>query len=156
MIKKLLFLGAFFMMCVCSMSAQTKWYAVADGKTYVAVEDVAFMLFSDDSEEFAIVKNDGSSVTPVLEVTFTQNAPSAIENVNNGELAVSVFPNPVVNELNLKGLSGNVKAQVYSLNGALVIDAKLGQENGRIDVSALAAGTYVLKVKETTVKFVKK
>ena len=155
MIKKLLFLSAFFMMCVCSMSAQTKWYAVADGKTYVAVENVAFMLFADGAEEFAIVKNDGSAVTPVLEVTFSQQAPSAIEDVN-GELAVSVFPNPVVNELNLKGLREDVNAQVYSLSGAMVINAELNQENGRIDVSGLAAGTYVLKVKETTVKFVKK
>lgn len=156
MIKKLLFLSAFFMVCVCNMSAQTKWYVVADGKTSVAVEDVAYMLFSDGSEEFAIVKNDNSSVYPVLEVTFSQNANSAIENVGAAAFDLSVFPNPVVNELNLRGLRENAKAQIFTVGGALVMEAELTPENGRVDVSGLSAGIYVLQVNKTTVKFVKK
>lgn len=156
MVKKLLLLSAFFMMCICGMSAQTKWYVVADGKTSVAVEDVAYLLFTDEAEDFSIVKNDGSIVAPVSEVSFSQNAAGAVEGISYGAVEVSVFPNPVVNYLNLKGLREDVKAQIYSLSGALLIEAELGQGNGNINVSDLSAGTYVLKVKETTVKFVKK
>lgn len=153
--KKLLLCCAFIMLCMARISAQTQWYVVTDTKQSIAVADVAYMLFFDDTEEFAIVKADGTAVAPVTEVTFSDKA-SSVADLNNDAFDLSVFPNPVVAELNLKGLRENVTAQIFAMGGALVMEAELTPENGRIDVSGLAAGMYVLQVNKTTVKFVKK
>jgi hypothetical protein len=56
----------------------------------------------------------------------------------------------------LQGLRENAQVRVLSLDGALLIEATLTPNNGRIDVSALAAGVYFLQVNQTTVKFIKK
>lgn len=152
--KKLLLCCAFVMLCLCRISAQTQWYVVTDTKQSIAVAEVAYMLFVDESEEFAVVKADGTAVV-ATEVTFSDKA-SSVADLNNDAFDLSVFPNPVVAELNLKGLRENVTAQIFAMGGALVMEAELTPENGRIDVSGLAAGMYVLQVNKTTVKFVKK
>ena len=156
MTKKLLLLCAVVMMCVGRMAAQNEWHVVADNQYYVPVNEVAYMLFTDDSEEFAIVKTDGEMMVGVSEVTFSQSVPESVEGVDAERLAVTLFPNPVTSELRLQGLRENAQARVLSLDGALLIEATLTPNNGRIDVSALAAGVYLLQVNETTVKFLKK
>lgn len=156
MTKKLLLLCAVVMMCVGRIAAQNEWHVVADNQYYVPVSEVAYMLFTDDSEEFAIVKTDGEMMVGVSEVTFSQSAPESVEGVDADRLAVTLFPNPVTSELRLQGLRENAQARVLSLDGALLIEATLTPNNGRIDVSALAAGVYLLQVNETTVKFLKK
>lgn len=156
MTKKLLLLCAVVMMCVGRIAAQNEWHVVADNQYYVPVSEVAYMLFTDDSEEFAIVKTDGEMMVGVSEVTFSQSVPESVEGVDAERLAVTLFPNPVTSELRLQGLRENAQARVLSLDGALLIEATLTPNNGRIDVSALAAGVYLLQVNETTVKFLKK
>lgn len=156
MTKKLLLLCAVVMMCVGRIAAQNEWHVVADNQYYVPVSEVAYMLFTDDSEEFAIVKTDGEMMVGVSEVTFSQSVPESVEGVDAERLAVTLFPNPVTSELRLQGLRENAQARVLSLDGALLIEATLTPNNGRIDVSALAAGVYLLQVNKTTVKFLKK
>ena len=155
MTKKLLLLFAVVMMCIGRVSAQDKWYVVADNGAAIAVEKVSYLMFADDSEEFAIVRLDGSMISGVKEVTFTQDNTS-VEGVDADRLVVTLFPNPVVSEIRLQGLRENAQVRVYALDGALLVDTTLTPNNARIDVSALAAGVYMLQVNQTTVKFVKK
>lgn len=155
MTKKLLLLFAVVMMCIGRVSAQDEWYVVADNGAAIAVEKVSYLMFTDDSEEFAIVRLDGSMISGVKEVTFTQDNTS-VEGVDADRLVVTLFPNPVVSEIRLQGLRENAQVRVYALDGALLVDTTLTPNNARIDVSALAAGVYMLQVNQTTVKFVKK
>ena len=53
MTKKLLLLCAVVMMCVGRIAAQEAWYVVSDNGHCVNVNEVAYMLFTDDSEKFA-------------------------------------------------------------------------------------------------------
>ena len=138
------------------MFAQDAWHLVADNEYYVPVSEVAYMLFTDDSEEFAVVKTDGGMMTGISEVTFSQSVPESVEGVDAERLAVKLFPNPVANELRLQGLREAAQVRVMGLDGALIIEATLTHNNGRIDVSNLVAGIYMLQVNQTTVKFIKK
>ena len=95
-------------------------------------------------------------MTGISEVTFSQSAPESVEGVSAERLAVTLFPNPVTNELRLQGLREAAQVRVMGLDGALLIEATLTPNNGRIDVSNLAAGVYLLQVNQTTVKFIKK
>ncbi len=153
--KKLLMLCAIMIMCVARISAQ-EWHVVADNKYYVPVEEVAFMLFVDGAEEFSIVKNDGMILTPVTEVSFATETPNSVESVKGEGFNLTVFPNPVVSTLNLEGLRENATVRILALDGALLSEQVVTPANGRIDVSALPAGMYVMQVNETVVKFIKK
>ena len=59
---------------------------------------------------------------------------------------ITVFPNPVQNEINLSGIEiVNSEAIIYSLDGKEILRKKIVDEN-KIDVSELATGNYILKV----------
>ena len=74
------------------------------------------------------------------------------ENLTN----ISIYPNPVNNELIMDGLSDTVKVSIYNLLGKLVFSKETSRE---INVSQLQSGLYILKlnVRETEVikKFIK-
>lgn len=56
--------------------------------------------------------------------------------------AVSVYPNPVTEVVNIAGVDGDAEVEIYSIAGALVKTAT----GNVIDVKNLAQGVYVLKV----------
>lgn len=79
---------------------------------------------------------------------FTDEATSIDE---LGEISFYVYPNPVVNTLNIIGVDENASLAVFNLNGQCV-----KQEKGNvIDVNALVKGTYILQINNQYVKFIK-
>lgn len=68
-----------------------------------------------------------------------------------GEISFYVYPNPVVNTLNIIGVDENASLTVFNLNGQCV-----KQEKGNvIDVNTLVKGTYILQINSQYVKFIK-
>ena len=69
---------------------------------------------------------------------------------------VEVFPNPTSDYVVIKGLSENYNFSIYNLIGARVLSG-IVKPGDKIDVSLLAKGMYLLKLKEeTSIKFVKR
>lgn len=56
------------------------------------------------------------------------------------------YPNPVVNELNIKASSAIKQVTVYNLLGQKILDKKGSQTEELINVSSLTAGTYMVSV----------
>jgi hypothetical protein len=69
-----------------------------------------------------------------------------------GKVAVCVFPNPVSNILNIQGVDEKASLSVYSLSGQCVLQ----DEGTEIDVTSLNQGTYILRINNQYVKFIKK
>ena len=79
---------------------------------------------------------------------------------------ISIFPNPVSNELNISFKNKNNSEytfEVYSINGKLIQADKNTNAFGsvkKLDVSNLSSGFYLLKVinenQSSVIKFVKK
>jgi len=62
-----------------------------------------------------------------------------------------VYPNPSKNELTVKGLSEELQdVELITLAGAVSLEATLNAANNTLDVSAIPAGNYLLKVGNTT------
>ncbi|MEN9304094.1 MAG: hypothetical protein RL264_2523 [Bacteroidota bacterium] len=74
--------------------------------------------------------------------------PSASINENN-DLIVTLYPNPVVNELFVKGLAGG-NFQIVDITGSV---KKAGNFNESINVSDLSNGNYVLKMTNDAVTY---
>ncbi|WP_117881618.1 T9SS type A sorting domain-containing protein [Aureibaculum luteum] len=58
--------------------------------------------------------------------------------------SISVFPNPSVHKIQIKGLQGLGEVLVYSIDGKVIINEAL--ENDQLDVSQLASGMYYLRI----------
>ena len=124
----------------------------ADGdKTSYALADIKRIDVNTTatSASMTVVLNDGAEEGTYSKLLFAKDITS-IEEV--GEVAVFVFPNPVLNTLNIQGVEENTPLEVYNLTGKLVLKDK-GTE---IDVTSLNQGTYILRINNQYVKFIKK
>lgn len=85
-------------------------------------------------------------------------APPGLNTGPAGKALLEVYPNPVLKELHVKGVEHHDKPviEIYNVFGRLV--ARYDQQ-GKIDVSCLAGGMYVLKVRSDnkirSAKFIK-
>ena len=84
-------------------------------------------------------------------------SPTIIVEADLAEGAVSVFPNPVDNVLNVRTSKEGVSTyRIINAQGAVVLEGKLSSGQS-VDVQGLRAGNYVLSVDgQTTRRFVKK
>ena len=155
--SKLLLCCAFVMLFVSRISAQdaTVWHLATDSDQYIPIEQVECMLFVDDSNLFSVLKTNGEIVSDIRFVYF-RNVPLAVESLQDDAIDVSLFPNPVVSDIYLRGIKDNALVQVLSLDGALILQAEVAPAEARINVASLPAGAYLLKVNNTVVKFIKK
>lgn len=78
---------------------------------------------------------------------------STLEKNNNSE--VEIYPNPVWNEIHLKGLKKTMDYTIYFINGQYIKSGKI-KPNETIDVKELNVGTYILELNGMQYKFIKK
>jgi len=77
-------------------------------------------------------------------VTVTVNLATGILEIN--ESSLSMFPNPVTNELTINNTSKNATISIYDLTGKLLIRRVAKSATEIIDVSGLANGAYTVKI----------
>ena len=124
----------------------------ADGnKTTYALATVSRInvIADANSASMTIVDKDGNQFAGYVKILFAEKETS-IEEL--GFTQVYVFPNPVVNTLTIQGVDENTPLEVYNLTGASVLQDK-GTE---LDVTSLSQGTYILRINNQYVKFIKK
>lgn len=124
----------------------------ADGnKTTYALATVSRInvIADANSASMTVVDKDGNQFAGYVKILFAE-APTDIEEL--GFTQVYVFPNPVVNTLTIQGVDENTPLEVYNLTGASVLHDK-GTE---LDVTSLSQGTYILRINNQYVKFIKK
>lgn len=91
----------------------------------------------------------------IIEKNSVVNFDPALGTANLGAReAIILYPNPVKNELYLKGMSGNTFYEIYSIDGKLITKANY-KAGTSIDVSKLSVGIYFIKVKDQVIKFQK-
>ena len=73
--------------------------------------------------------------------TITVNAPSAVENTSGSQF--SIFPNPVGNEFQLKGIPEGQKLSLFDVQGRMVLQSIY--TGNSIKTDHLPAGFYILK-----------
>lgn len=107
----------------------------------------------------AYVNDDGTSYesgfTNTMGVGFSsspQNTSLKSSIINNtiGGLNLLLFPNPVLNKLYIKGVTGSINVSVMNLEGQIVkkkqLQLGIGSQTGFIDLSELNNGVYLVKI----------
>ena len=107
------------------------------------------------------MKSGGSYIIRAYAIT-PEDSPLSIDNPSNTlENLISVYPNPVVNELNINVTEQveNVTVNIYNVAGQLVINENFSDNNISVNTANLTQGVYIAKIningKISTVKFVK-
>jgi len=81
-----------------------------------------------------------------------------INDITNRTLDFNIYPNPVVNQLNINGEISKAKsAKIFDLSGKLIKEINNPFVNQKsIDVQSLLPNTYLLNIDGKSVKFIKK
>ncbi|WP_291125685.1 YCF48-related protein [Flavobacterium sp. UBA6031] len=84
---------------------------------------------------------------------------TGIQNPLSNDKSESVYPNPVIDFINIKGESAISNAKIYDISGNCVLD-KLLENGNKIDVRKLPAGIYFIKLPDLDnsnyIRFIKK
>ena len=137
-----------------SLVVQTK----NGSETAITLSTVQRITFSDGN--LLVSKKDGtqSSFTTanVQNFLFGLRTVSAISETSSVSNELTVYPNPAVDVLFVKGLSSNKGLIVYNLIGvAQAVPSTLLADGLQLNVSALPQGVYLIQVNNKTIKFQK-
>jgi len=82
----------------------------------------------------------------------------AVNDIINNKADINIYPNPVVDQLNISGDIDKVKSvQIYDLSGKLIKSISNPFVNEKsINVQSLLPNTYILNINGKSVKFIKK
>jgi hypothetical protein len=75
------------------------------------------------------------------------HTPTAIATVNNGDIAISLYPNPATATITIAVTApenGVMEAQIVNMQGQTVMTVQLSDNKGTVDVATLPAGAYQL------------
>ena len=124
----------------------------ADGyKTSYVLADIQRIEIkaTDSKASMTILDKNGNYSAEYQKILFAES------NTGIEELGISsffVFPNPVSNTLYIQGVDEYTALEVFNLTGKSVIEGK-GTE---LDVTSLNQGTYILRINNQYLKFIKK
>lgn len=68
---------------------------------------------------------------------------------------ILIYPNPASAYLILANLPNNGIISIYAMDGLKVLEKSITNAQDQIDINSLAAGLYVIKVNQSTLKFIK-
>ena len=102
-----------------------------------------------NSASMTVVDKDGNQFAGYVKILFAETE-TGVEELDI--TSVYIYPNPVVNTLSIQGVDENTSLEVYTLTGKSIINTK-GTE---LDVTSLNEGTYILRINNQYVKFIKK
>ena len=133
----------------------TNWLLVTDAGRKYNMNDVDYLLSSDDPTEFIVALTNGDLILGVKKVTFTNDGGTGISiSEKNGE--ISLYSIAVSSTLNLFNCEKGSVIKIITPTGAIVksVVAEGGQTT--IAVDDLASGYYLLNSGKSTIKFIKK
>jgi len=84
-------------------------------------------------------------------IVFNSSA-DGVKNTSSSDVAIMVYPNPVSDYITVSGIEESDEIILRGMDGNVV-----ARSNGsRVEVSNLPVGSYILSVKNQSVKFIKK
>lgn len=150
----------YFVVLVCALSctlcaqAAEQWYMNTDTGVSVAMDEVDYLLRSDDSTHFSVIIKNGNPVVDVQRVTFSKKQATEVDDVVAEQ--VRIYPNPVQESLHMSGLSEGCRVEIVALDGRVVKSVVATGSKVSILVNDLPQGSYLLKTAGTTLKFIKR
>lgn len=103
-------------------------------------------------ENSMIIEREGADVLNVRCVIFAEQMETSLIAPDFADVQLFVYPNPVAEVLCIDGVEAGSVFSIYDLHGHLLMQTLENQ----FDVSMLIHGSYLIKINDCVVKFVKK
>lgn len=149
------FLGSIFALKGQSSSLVLK---LTDGTTQTtALSSVRKLSFSGTSMILSFTSGSTQSVEESLisKIMFS-DVSSAVEEVNKQSTDLSVYPNPSHEYIRICNLSDDATTySLYNSEGHLIQSGQLTASDTKITISQLPQGLYMVRINNTTLKFIK-
>lgn len=151
----------YFMVLMCALlcmqsvkGASYQWYMNTDTGVSIAMDEVDYLLRSDNSTDFSVVVKNGDPVVGVHRVTFSKKQSTGMESGRAEQ--VRIYPNPVQESLHMSGLSEGCRVEIVALDGRVVKSVVATGGDLSLPVTDLMPGSYLLKTAGSTLKFIKR
>ncbi len=140
----------------CTMLADQVWHAVISGSEKVPVDDIEYIVSRPEARSLDIVLSDGQTVyegIPSLEFEFSERA-----GLTSIQSDAEVILGPFDDIITIKGLAQGCPITIVNSLGQVVegFTSPGKQEVIEIDLRGYQPGVYVLKTRNSAVKFVKR
>ena len=133
-------------------AAEKTWHLITDKGDAIELSNVSYLLAA-STESFDIVCKDGTTVNGVSGISLEERESTGVKSINTGE---AMFSQVVGDQIYISYAKAGTTAEVLSLSGITHVSQSLTDGQNVINVSKLRSGTYILKIGDTSIKFIKK
>ena len=133
-------------------AAEKTWHLVTDKGDAIELSNVSYLLAA-STESFDIVCKDGTTVNGVSGISLEERESTGVKSINTGE---AMFSQVVGDQIYISYAKAGTTAEVLSLSGIVYVSQTLTDGQNIISVTQLRSGTYILKVGDTSIKFIKR
>lgn len=124
-----------------------------NGETaYFKLNNTTNNQFFTENINFTVASVEFNYEYQMLEKGSTVMHGSIMSTSDSGKNKLEIYPNPVTTELTILRLNKTESFEIFSIDGRKV---KSGTSSKKVDVSGLGKGTYVIKVNNQNLKFIK-
>lgn len=132
------------------------WMMKTNTGVKISMKEVKYLLTADNKKDFSIIDTQGNCVNGVSSISFIKTESTDIISANQEEKNINLYPNPVSSTLTISGIKSGQRIYVLSASGAELINLNSEEGTTTINVSSLVQGVYLLRIGNTTTKFIKK
>lgn len=149
--KKLLF--TFFILAMVNIIASAQWQLKTDSGVTVPLADVKCLVESDMSAGITVLLADGSVINNVNEVSFTMVSGIYLPNESKDSFKFAFSAN---SQIYLSNFVKGSTVGIFNTAGQQIYSFRADGHDMTINIDNLTSGFYILKVDDSSVKFVKK
>ncbi len=122
---------------------------------YLALNNTSNNQYFTESVSFPVASVEFNYEYQILEKNSTVTQDNALSVLDLSQQQFALYPNPAKNEINVKGIDKSTDFAIYFIDGKLVKRGTYQPEKS-INISELVPGTYIFKINDKNVKFLKK
>jgi len=112
----------------------------------VAHDDFVFLNWTDHNDEVVSETPENDITMPDEHITLTANFETTVSVPGISENTFNVYPNPASEHIHITGDITIERIAVYDLTGQLIYTDHINHKSGRINVSGLQEGLYLLRI----------
>ena len=122
---------------------------------YLALNNTSNNQYFTESVSFPVASVEFNYEYQILEKNSTVTQDNALSVSDLSQQQFALYPNPAKNDINIKGIDKATDFTIYFTDGKLVRQG-IYQPEKSINISELVPGTYIFKINDKNVKFLKK
>jgi Secretion system C-terminal sorting domain len=142
--KKTILFALFYLFSVVSSFAQQSVH-IAGGEIKNTTGSISYSI---GQANYINTRDNKNTLTQGVQQPYEISIISDVDNLNK-QFNISLFPNPTLNTITVtinETDASDFKSQLFDMNGKLLLQKESMESKSDLDMTTMAAGTYILKI----------